>query len=312
MSEPNQDPIKSREESGGQSSDSARSRSLSPGRSPSRREDTTADPGQAKSKWCRKSKSKAKAKLEMAASEGDSADEFVDPVSKRTRNRQRRQKKVEKAQSSPTENPFKIPKIPKKPENPAQSTSQNLTPEIFEGEPHPKGDPNPSSDDGGFDPDLDTPDFNLPEVNTECESYQRWVQLQAQSAQSQTGRGIYVPVVTVVKSPSNNPNLIPDSHVGQDQVPADSSGAGLEVGRTPIDRRAARATPYPKEPPRKQTSTPTEVGSQLSSVEKTAETISTPAKPVVDPNYVEELKQCEELLNSPKGADRGAAGIPTA
>ena len=72
---------------------------------------------------------------------------------------------------------------------------------------------------------------------------------------------------------------------------------------------AARATPYPKEPPRKQTSTPTEVGSQLSSVEKTAETISTPAKPVVDPNYVEELKQCEELLNSPGGADFGEGQV---
>ena len=51
----------------------------------------------------------------------------------------------------------------------------------------PHGALSPNSGDGGFDPDRDLPDFALPEVNTQCEAFKKWQELESQSSQFSSG-----------------------------------------------------------------------------------------------------------------------------
>ena len=182
---------------GEDSSDSARSRSWSAGRSASRQEALTRNSAKTESKW---SKSKPKKTNRISSSEDE---DFTGSVSKRVKDR--RLRKEIQANSAQTSQQGKL--------GPVDQLDHRGPPL---GDPTPNDFPNKGD---AFDPDLDNPDFNLPEVNTECEAYKRWQELQAQTSQSQAGRGVYLPVVSVVTTPSKNPGLVRTYSEGELKLP---------------------------------------------------------------------------------------------
>ena len=214
---------------GEESSDSARSRSLSAGRSSSRHGDSTRNSAKTESKWL-KNKSKPKKTNRISSSDGD--DDFTDSVSKRVKERRLRRQRQAQAQSQ------NAPQSQEK--SASQAVGELGPPEIFTWKGTPQGDPTPLSEDNGLfssDSDSDLPVENLPEINTECEAHKRWLELENQrlerearknsqsqsqimpQAQPKAGRGVYLPVVSVVRTPSKNPGLVRTHSEGEIKLP---------------------------------------------------------------------------------------------